>query len=96
LNFFICFVLSATVQAASACPVVLMYQTATSVFIITFIAVHPVDIDGICEHVSSSLLYYGKYYLWCHYSYFCGDRIPFLPKKLHLLMNGYTMVVLMS
>uniref|UniRef100_I1P5Y8 Photosystem II protein D1 n=1 Tax=Oryza glaberrima TaxID=4538 RepID=I1P5Y8_ORYGL len=31
--------------------------TATSVFIITFIAAPPVDIDGIREPVSSSLLY---------------------------------------
>ncbi|KAL5067324.1 hypothetical protein RYX36_018211 [Vicia faba] len=31
--------------------------TATSVFIIAFIAAPPVDIDGICEPVSGSLLY---------------------------------------
>ncbi|RZC45456.1 hypothetical protein C5167_038410 [Papaver somniferum] len=31
--------------------------TATSVFIIAFIAAPPVDIDGIREHVSGSLLY---------------------------------------
>jgi photosystem II P680 reaction center D1 protein len=31
--------------------------TATSVFIIAFIAAHPVDIDGIREPVSGSLLY---------------------------------------
>jgi photosystem II P680 reaction center D1 protein len=31
--------------------------TATSVFIIAFIAAPPVDIDGIHEHISGSLLY---------------------------------------
>jgi hypothetical protein len=65
--------------------------TATSVFIIAFIAAPPVDIDGIREPVSGSLLY--------------GNNIIPVPLflllqlldciftqsgKLHPLMNGYT------
>ncbi|KAL3646593.1 ATP synthase subunit H protein (Va0H) (atp6H) (Atp6v0e) [Castilleja foliolosa] len=51
--------------------------TATSVFIIAFIAAPPVDIDGIREPVSGSLLY--QYYFRCHYSYFCSYRFALLP-----------------
>jgi hypothetical protein len=39
--------------------------TATSVFIIAFIAAPPVDIDGIREPVSGSLLYERVLRLWC-------------------------------
>jgi hypothetical protein len=52
--------------------------TATSVFIIAFIAAPPVDIDGIREPVSGSSLR-KQYYFRCHYSYFCSYWIAFLP-----------------
>ena len=71
--------------------------TATSVFIIAFIAAPPVDIDGIREPVSGSLLYGNN---------IISGAIILLRRrsdctftqfgKLHLLMSGYTMVVLMS
>jgi photosystem II P680 reaction center D1 protein len=38
--------------------------TAVSVYIIAFVAAPPVDIDGIREPVSGSLLF-GKHHLWC-------------------------------
>jgi photosystem II P680 reaction center D1 protein len=41
--------------------------TATSVFITAFVAAPPVDVDGIREPISGSLLY-GNYYFWCYYS----------------------------
>jgi photosystem II P680 reaction center D1 protein len=65
--------------------------TATSVFIIAFIAAPPVDIDGIREPVSGSLLYGNNI--------ISGAIIPtsqlldciFTQSgKLHPLMNGYT------
>merc|ERR1712182_24673 len=46
--------------------------TATTCYIIAFVAAPPVDIDGIREPVAGSLMY----------------------GKLHLLMSGYTTVVL--
>jgi hypothetical protein len=52
--------------------------TATSVFIIAFIAAPPVDIDGIREPVSGSLLY-GNNNLRCYHPYFCSDRFTLLP-----------------
>jgi photosystem II P680 reaction center D1 protein len=61
---------------------VLMFPTlltATSVFIIAFIAAPPVDIDGIREPVSGSLLYGNNIIFRCHYSYFCSYWIAFLP-----------------
>jgi hypothetical protein len=69
--------------------------TATSVFIIAFIAAPPVDIDGIREPVSGSLLYGNNI--------ISGAIIPTsnaigriftLFGKQHLLMSGYTTVVL--
>ncbi|KAK9661224.1 hypothetical protein RND81_O146000 [Saponaria officinalis] len=72
--------------------------TATSVFIIAFIAAPPVDIDGIREPVSGSLLYGNNIISRCYYSYFCSYRVALLSNmgKQRLLMSGYTMVVLMS
>src|SRR3989337_2279367 len=52
--------------------------TATSVFIIAFIAAPPVDIDGIREPLSGLNLW-KQYHFWCHYSYFCGYRVALLP-----------------
>jgi hypothetical protein len=42
--------------------------TATSVFIIAFIAAPPVDIDGIREPLSRLNLW-KQYHFWCHYSH---------------------------
>ena len=67
--------------------------TATSVFIIAFIAAPPVDIDGIREPVSGSLR--KQYHFGCHYSDFCSYRFALLGKR-HPLMNGYTTAVLMN
>jgi photosystem II P680 reaction center D1 protein len=53
--------------------------TATSVFIIAFIAAPPVDIDGIREPVSGSLLYGNNIISGAIYSYFCSYWIAFLP-----------------
>ena len=72
--------------------------TATSVFIIAFIAAPPVDIDGIREPVSGSLYFTETIFFLvplslllqlsgCTFTQF-GKQLP--------LMNGYTMVVLMS
>lgn len=71
--------------------------TATSVFIIAFIAAPPVDIDGIREPVSGSLLYgnniiSGAIILLLQLSVCIFTQYG----KQHLLMNGYTMVVLMN
>ena len=52
--------------------------TATSVFIIAFIAAPPVDIDRIREALSGFNLW-KQYHFWCHYSYFCGYRFALLP-----------------
>ncbi|KAJ4737959.1 Photosystem II protein D1 [Rhynchospora pubera] len=56
--------------------------TATSVFIIAFIAAPPVDIDGIREPVSGSLLY-GKQYYFCSSSscYCCFLDLPYWSRK---------------
>ena len=71
--------------------------TATSVFIIAFIAAPPVDIDGIREPVSGSLLYGNNI--------ISGAIIPtsnaivyisILFGKLLLLMSGFTTVALIS
>ena len=67
--------------------------TATSLFIIAFIAAPPVDIDGIREPVSGSLR--KQYHFGCHYSDFCSYRFALLGKR-HPLMNGYTTAVLMN
>ena len=54
--------------------------TATSVFIIAFIAAPPVDIDGIREPVSGSLLYGNNIISGAIIpTYFYGDRIALLP-----------------
>ncbi|KAF5766741.1 putative photosystem II [Helianthus annuus] len=52
--------------------------TATSVFIIAFIAAPPVDIDGIREPVSGSLLY-GNNIISGAITYFCSYRFALLP-----------------
>lgn len=44
--------------------------TATSVFIIAFIAAPPVDIDGIREPVSWFFIIRKQHHHWCNYSYF--------------------------
>jgi len=77
---------------------VLMIPTllsATTCYIIAFIAAPPVDIDGIREPVAGSLMYGNNI--------ISGAVIPSsnaigftstLYGKLHLLMSGYTTVVL--
>jgi photosystem II P680 reaction center D1 protein len=69
--------------------------TATSVFIIAFIAAPPVDIDGIREPVSGSLLYgnniiSGAVIPTSNLSVYTSTQSG---KLLHL-MSGYTTVVL--
>ncbi|CAL5196082.1 unnamed protein product [Lathyrus oleraceus] len=71
--------------------------TATSVFIIAFIAAPPVEIDGIREPVSGSLLHgnniiSGATILLLRLSVCTFTRY----EKLHPLMNGYTTAVLMN
>ena len=43
--------------------------TATTCFIIAFIAAPPVDIDGIREPVAGSLLYGKQHRFWCGCSF---------------------------
>ena len=71
--------------------------TATSVFIVAFIAAPPVDIDGIREPVSGSLMYGNNI--------ISGAVIPtsnaiglhfYQSGKQLLLMSGFTTVVLTS
>jgi photosystem II P680 reaction center D1 protein len=52
--------------------------TATSCYIIAFIAAPPVDIDGIREPVAGSLLY-GNNHQWCCNSKFKRYRYALLP-----------------
>jgi hypothetical protein len=74
---------------------VLMIPTLLTVFIIAFISAPPIDIDGIHEPVSYFmetilplvLLFPLQRQSDCTFTQF---------GKLHLLMSGYTMVVLMS
>ncbi|CAI0560023.1 unnamed protein product [Linum tenue] len=71
--------------------------TATSVFIIAFIAAPPVDIDGICEPVSGSLLYGNNIISGAIIPTSAAIGLHFYQYgKQHLLMNGYIMAVLMS
>jgi photosystem II P680 reaction center D1 protein len=52
--------------------------TATTCFIIAFIAAPPVDIDGIREPVAGSLMY-GKHHYWCCYPKFKRNWCSFYP-----------------
>jgi len=71
--------------------------TATSVFIIAFIAAPPVDIDGIRapifgSHFTETILFLVPLFLLLHLSVCTFTRYG----KLHPLMNGYTTAVLMN
>jgi photosystem II P680 reaction center D1 protein len=52
--------------------------TATTCFIIAFIAAPPVDIDGIREPVAGSLMYKQHHY-WCCYPKFKRNWCSFYP-----------------
>jgi len=69
--------------------------TATTCFIIAFIAAPPVDIDGIREPVAGSLMYGNNIITGAVIPSSNAIGVHFYPIcKLHLLMSGYTMVVL--
>ena len=53
--------------------------TATSVFIIAFIAAPPVDIDGIREPVSGSLIIWKQHHFWCCNSNIKCNWVTLLP-----------------
>jgi hypothetical protein len=66
--------------------------TATLVLIIAFIAAAPVDIDDIGEPVFYSLLYEAT--LFMVLLFLLPQLLVCFLTQQHLLMNGYTMVVL--
>jgi photosystem II P680 reaction center D1 protein len=67
--------------------------TATSVFIIAFIAAPPVDIDGIREPVSGSLLYGNNIISGAVIPTSNAIGLHFYPIwEAASLMNGFTMV----
>ncbi|MBA0693245.1 hypothetical protein Goari_010740, partial [Gossypium aridum] len=55
--------------------------TATSVFIIAFIAAPPVFLDLYFMEIILFLIFtlWKQYYFWCHYSYFYSYKFALLP-----------------